>query len=127
MGTAMAVHSPEDDEPPLNPAAERMRRKLARLLLLSGGIMVLGLIAVFSAIVYKLSQSAAEIAEAAQGPAVPPVESRIVIPKGARLVATALDGAQALLHIEGADGSASLLLVDLASGDVVGRYALHSD
>ena len=46
----------DDTEAPLDPAAARLRRKLVRLLFVSGGIMMLGLIAVFGAIVYKLNQ-----------------------------------------------------------------------
>ena len=45
-----------EDEAPLDPAAARLRRKLVRLLFVSGGIMMLGLIAVFAAIVYKLNE-----------------------------------------------------------------------
>jgi cytoskeletal protein RodZ len=44
-------------EPPLDPAMERVRRKMIRLLIISIGIMVIGLIAVLSAVVYKINQA----------------------------------------------------------------------
>lgn len=44
-------------EPPLDPAMERVRRKMIRLLIISIGIMVIGLIAVLSAVVYKINQT----------------------------------------------------------------------
>lgn len=44
-------------EPPLDPAMERVRRKMIRLLVISIGIMVIGLIAVLSAVVYKINQT----------------------------------------------------------------------
>ena len=118
----------EDEEPPLDPAAERVRRKLARLLFGSLGVMALGLIAVFAAIVYRVGGYSAEpeSGAAAALSADNPVQASISLPAGARLVATALDGNRALLHLEEA-GAASLVLVDLASGEVLGRYELASD
>jgi len=109
-------------EQPLDPAAERLRRKLVRLLLVSGGIMMLGLIAVFAAIVYKVGQDAP--AGAGRFSARSPIESSIRVPAGYRLVGAELDGERALLTLEAPDGSTSLLLVDLASGAVLGRYAI---
>ena len=118
----MADHD-RDDEKPLDPAAERLRAKMTRLLLVSGGIMVVGLIAVFFAIVYRLGfLGPGQDSWADAGGA--PLESRIEVPPGARLVSTALDGNRALLGIQAA-GVISLLLVELPSGRVVGRYALE--
>ena len=45
-------------EPPLDPAAERLQAKLKRLLAVSGLIMTLGFVAVFAAIIYRLSDRA---------------------------------------------------------------------
>jgi hypothetical protein len=112
-----------EGEAPLDPAAERLRRKLVRLLVFSGGIMVLGLIAVFSAIVYKVGGSGE--GGVARLSATAPVEARLAIPAGARIVATALDGDRALLTLATPDGSTSLLLVDLASGAPLGRYSVE--
>jgi hypothetical protein len=125
----MAVQ--DDEEPPLDPAQERLRQKLVRLLFVSGGIMMLGLIAVFAAIVYKLSDSGPEQAPAAAGPqAAPhgsPLEATIAVPRGARVLSADLDGERALLRLEGLDGSVSLVLVDLATGRVLGRYAIRGE
>jgi len=48
--------SENEDEGELDPAMERVRRKLARLLFISTGIMVLGLAAVVAGIVYRVSE-----------------------------------------------------------------------
>ena len=120
----MAAYNRPDEEPPLDPAAERLRRKMARLLLISGGIMVLGFIAVFAALVYKLGLlggPGADGVSAASG------EAAIGIPAGARLVSSDLDGGRALLQLQSEDGTVSLVLVDLGSGRVLGRYALQSE
>jgi hypothetical protein len=118
----------DDEEAPLDPAAERLRRKLARLLLVSGGIMLLGFIAVFAAIVYKLGVLGEDEPAAASVPGfAEPVEARIGLPAGARLLDAELDGERALLTIEGDGGSRELVYVDLATGRVLGRYAIETE
>ena len=92
---------------------------MARLVVVSGGIMMLGLIAVFAAIVYKLGQPAG----AGDAFAARTVEAPIALPRGARVVAADLDGNRALLTVEAETGP-MLLLVDLATGNMLGRYAL---
>jgi hypothetical protein len=118
----MTFYDDAENEAPLDPAAARLRRKLVRLLFVSGGIMVLGLIAVFGAVVYKLNQGGAGRASRLSPAA--PIERRVAIPAGDRIVATALDGDRALLTLAAPDGTTSLLLVDLASGAVLGRYSI---
>ncbi len=115
----------DDSEEPLDPAAERLRRKLARLLFVSGGIMMLGLIAVFAAIVYRVGALGND--EAAPAAFAAPVEAAIDIPAGARIVSAELDGERALLTLQDADGATSLLLVDLATGRTLGRYSLRPE
>ena len=46
-----------DAEKPLDPAMERVRRRLARLMVVSIGVMLVGLMAVLAAVVYKSSDS----------------------------------------------------------------------
>jgi hypothetical protein len=119
------MNAHDEVEAPLDPAAERLRRKLVRLLIVSGGIMMLGLIAVFAAIVYKVGGAESPSADAPG--AGTPIEASVPVPEGARVVAADLDGERALLTVEHADGTMSLLLVDLASGAVVGRYLIGGE
>jgi len=112
----------DEDEKPLDPAAERLRRKMVRLLFVSGGIMVLGLIAVFASIVYKLNERSEDASALS---AASPVDEQIAVPAGHRIVASALDGDRALLTIAAPDGSTSLLLIDLRSGATLGRYTIE--
>ena len=122
-GLRMSVH--DEDEAPLDPAQERLRRKLVRLLLVSGGIMMLGLIAVFAAIVYKVSESGRAAEPSGGGlSAEAPAQGRIAVPAGYRLTDTALDGERALLTFAGPDGSSMLLVVDLATGAELARHSL---
>jgi hypothetical protein len=83
--------------------------------------MLLGFIAVFAAIVYKLGLLGEAGGLTAGREA---IEARIALPAGARLVDADLDGGRTLLTVEAADGARSLLLVDLQSGEILGRYAL---
>src|SRR5215207_10091943 len=101
----MTAYETEDDAP-LDPAAERLRRKLVRLLFVSGGIMMLGFIAVFAAIVYK----AGKIGEGGTPAlsAASPADVRIAVPLGHRVAATSLDGERALLTLIAPDGTTSL-------------------
>ena len=115
----------DDEEPPLDPAAEKLRRKLTRLLVGSFGIMGLGFVAVFIAILYRTGVFG--------GPEAPPlavasgagVSASIPLEAGERVVASDLDGNRILLRVENAGGAESLILFDASAGQVVGRYRLQ--
>jgi hypothetical protein len=114
-------HSAADGEDkPLDPATEAVRRKMVRLLLGSFGVMVLGLIAVFSAIVYKMSTGAVSIASG-------PLEAEIALPAGSRILSTSLDGPHALIHIA-VPGNAlgEMVIVETESGRIIRRFTLTS-
>ncbi len=104
---------------PHDPAFEKVRRKMVRLLALSIAVLFVGLIAVLSAVVYRTSDG--EGARHAGG-TLPPV----AIGEGARIVGTALAGESALLTVERADGSQELILLDLAKGEVSSRYPVQA-
>jgi len=93
---------------------------MVRLLLGSFGVMVLGLIAVFSAIVYKMSTGAVSITSG-------PLEAEIALPAGSRILSTSLDGPHALIHIA-VPGNAlgELVIVETESGRIIRRFTLTS-
>ncbi|MEM8551251.1 MAG: hypothetical protein AAGF45_02655 [Pseudomonadota bacterium] len=64
----MSDAAPKDDtgEAPLDPAMERVRRKLVRLLFVSSSVMMLGFAAVIVGVFYRVSQN-----DAARAPAEP--------------------------------------------------------
>lgn len=117
----------EEEEAPLDPAVERIRRKLARLLIASFGVMFLGLIAVFAVIVYRLNATA-EGPGRSEGASIrlPDGDATIRLPAGARVVSIALEGGRAFLNVE-SPGGAELLLVDLSDGTILARYRLASE
>lgn len=86
--------------------------------------MVLGLIAVFAAIVYKIGERRTAEPPAATFSAAAPAVGDIAVPPGYRLIGATLDGPRALLSLEGPDGAELLLLVDLTSGAELARHRL---
>lgn len=83
--------------------------------------MLLGFIAVFASIVYKVSEGGDDVTSAAT-----PIEARLEIPAGYRIVGTALDGDRAMLTLAAPDGSTTLVVFDLTSGKTLGRYSAPS-
>lgn len=119
------VSQPEvEEEKPLDPAAERLRRKMVRLLAVSIGTLFIGVMAVLGAVVYKLSgRNAAPAVLEAQAPGVA-VEGRIDLPEGARIVSADLDGERVMLHVRLADGRERLLVHSLAGGGIIADLAI---
>ena len=128
----MATLRPDaSDEQPLDPAAERVRRRLVRFAVINIGILFVAVMVVLGAIVYKTTQLGKEPAAPAADANVPSggdlVEGRITLPSGARIVSQALSGNRLSLQVALADGSRSFLIYDIASGRPIGRYAVVHD
>lgn len=120
------MSSIDDGDEPLDPAVERVRRKMVRLLMVSISIMMVGLMAVLGAIVYKVANDdTAGLDEAAHAASAGFLaDSRLDLPAGAEILTASLDGSRILLHLrEGADQS--LVIFDLADGKIVARVALE--
>ena len=107
----------DEADAPLDPALERVRRKMIRLLAISIGIMFIGLIAVLASVVYRTS-----------GRTGLPPDGRgvIALPAGSQVREIALDGGRALLRVE-ASGRQELRLIDMASGAALAVYALGAE
>jgi len=89
----------DDEEMPLDPAIERVRRRMMRLMAVSVAIMMVGLIAVVGAIVYKLSARS-------PGASTTPEQARahLQLPAGARVVSAQLDGGDILFTVDPGEG-----------------------
>ena len=120
----------DNDEKPLDPAVEKVRKKLVRFVAINLGLLFVALMAVVAAIVYKSGQPTPESA----GPAslVPwPVEGGmlagdIALPAGARLLSQSLSGNRIALDAELADGSRTIFLYDIAEKRIVGQFAVKA-
>lgn len=110
--------SPVPDDDKLNPAQERVLRKLRRFAAFSGVIMILGFIAVFGAIGYKLlsgrKSAPAEIA------------GTIQLPKGANVRAAVISGDLIAVTLE-RGGLVETRFYDLATRAARGSLSFASE
>lgn len=117
----MANPDPEEQEAPLDPAMERIRRKMVLLQLVSGGILFVCFMAVLAAVVYKVAQRPETAPAATAGNSVPadqPLASSVTLPEGFEVQSVSLSGSQMLFY--GAIGGQQKALVfDLTVGRIV--------
>ena len=113
--TSSALDDKPDQE--LDPAMERVQRKLRRLLAVSGLIMVAGLVAVFAAIFYRLSVADKAMPKAA-------ADLEVALPAGADLQSASATGDRLTLVITAPDGATEIRVIDLVTGRVVSTVSL---
>lgn len=118
----------DQEEKPLDPVMENVRRKLMRLQLVSGGIMLLMFMAVLAAIVYKLStRDGKPDVEASGGLSVPsdaPVAATAALPDGFAVSAVSHAAGQILFYGVTADGSRKAFLFDIVANRIVAEIAV---
>ncbi|MEE9375067.1 MAG: hypothetical protein V3V04_01895 [Rhizobiaceae bacterium] len=109
-----------DQDEPLDPAVEAIRVKLVRLLMVSGGIMMLGFMAVFLAVVYKWNRK----------PSTQPsanleikATSTLTIPKGATLLSTTANDKGLILTLKLSNGSVLIQRHD-SHGKLITKFSV---
>lgn len=110
-------YAEEEEDKPLDPAVERVRRKLVRFVAINVGLLAAALMAVLAALVYKSASSRPSQGELA-------ASAEIALPAGARLVSQSLSGDRLALDAELADGRRMILVYDIAVQREVGRFTL---
>ena len=115
-----------DDDKPLDPAVEKVRRKIVRFMGINLGLLFLALMAVVIAIVYKARTSEPDKAEVPVL-AVPAdggmIEGTIALPSGARVTSQSVSGNRLSLLVE-EGGVSTIYVYDMGVGRMVGRFAL---
>jgi hypothetical protein len=122
----MAKTPVEEDEKPLDPAMEKVRRKMIRLLGVSIGVMMAGLMAVLFAIVYKMNGGGVEpspVETAAASGAIAGA-GEIVLPTGAYMNSQSLSGDRLSLDVTLKGGAREIQIFDMTSGKIVARFAV---
>ena len=126
---------------PLDPAVEKVRRKVMRLMGISIAIMMVGLMAVFGAIFYKISTPAknnepqvdeqnasneqqGEVSRL--GAAGSDFNGNIVLPQGSTIVDSQLSQGQILLNVRSSQGQTSLWVYDIATKRVFAKIAIEN-
>lgn len=108
---------PDDpEEPPLDPAVERVHQKMRGLLRVSTLVMAAGLLAVFAAILYRVFS--------AGGDGRPIGDVTVPAPMGASIAAASAAGDRLTLVVDEPGGGRQAVVVDLSTGAVVARVRL---
>ncbi|MCC6947715.1 MAG: hypothetical protein IT539_08110 [Bradyrhizobiaceae bacterium] len=103
------------DDKPLDPAQNDVVRRLRRLMLFSTLIMIAGFAVIFGVIAYRLSTIGEEVG---------PIAANVSLPKGARVLSTAVAGDRLIVTIE-SDGGTEVRIFDLATLQQRGRLTLE--
>lgn len=121
----------EQEDKPLDPAMESVRRKMIKLQLVSGGIMMLMFMAVLAAIVYKVTRpDGTEKPVAASGLAIPadqPLNLTAALPAGFSITSTALSNNQILFYGTTTDGTRKALVFDLSVGRIIADVTVSAN
>jgi hypothetical protein len=112
------IHPGPDDDKPLDPAQARLIAKMRRFMLLSGFATLLGVAVVIAVIGYRVFRS--------QGSAPPPSDVVAMVPKGARVVATAVAGDRIIVTLD-VGGATELRSFDAATLRPAGRLRFVSE
>lgn len=105
----------EDDDKPLDPAAQRLQQKMRRLVLISSLTMLLGLAAVFVAIIYRVNKI--DDTEAHE------FVSSLSLPAGHEVRSATLSDGKIILLLR-SNGADTLNIYDAQSGRALGVVTL---
>ncbi len=124
----MAYPDPEEQEEPLDPAMERIRRKMVLLQLVSGGILFVCFMAVLAAVVYKVYQRPDATPVVSAGISVPsdhPLALSVELPNGFEVLSTSLSG-DAILFYGIVAGERKAIVFDLSLGRMIAVVAVRT-
>ncbi|MBX4959217.1 hypothetical protein [Rhizobium lentis] len=117
-----AIEPDDQEEKPLDPAMESVRRKMVRLQIVSGAIMFVSLMAVFGAVVYKTMREPKGTTSTAATSGVPsdgPLAATVSLPLGFKVQSTSFSAGQILFYGETVEGRNKALVFDLTTGRTV--------
>lgn len=120
----------EQEDKPLDPVMENVRRKMIKLQLVSAGVMVVMLMIVLSAIVYKLTRPGKPEAAQTTAVAVPgdaPLMATAALPAGFEVSDVALSGGQILFYGTIAGGDRKAVVFDIAAGRIVADVSVTAN
>lgn len=135
---------------PLDPAVERIRRKLMRLMIISVGITILLIVAVLVGIIYKVMSTPAPTQQAAaqpsqivsqlsntsaelqnnvpQIPTKPELLNRLVdLPLGTRILSQSLSGNLISLETLTPEGKSELVIYDYKQDNLIAKITLATE
>jgi len=115
----------DDDEKPLDPAVEKVRKKLVRFVGINLGLLFVALMAVVGAVVYKSRGVEPAITAGSEIPAPEgAIDADIVLPAGSTIMSQSLSGNRLAIDAQLADGSRTIFVYDFAARRMIGRLAI---
>ena len=119
-----------NDEKPLDPTMEKVRRKMVRLLGVSLGVMFIGVMAVLAAVVYKIRTSGDEEAQTSVVQSIANssfVENLdVILPQDFQIEGFNLDGTRGAVHGVDQNGVLQILIIDLSNGEIISTINLRN-
>jgi hypothetical protein len=119
------VELDNEEDKPLDPEMEKVRRKMVRLLGVSIGVMFLGVMAVLAGVVYKVIQTGDETpvgtTEAFAVPTDVPLTATAQLPAGFSIDDVSLDGSKILFYGRDAGGVSEAYVFDIVTGRMAAR------
>ena len=117
-----------DEEKPLDPMVENVRRRMMRLMIISIGIMMIGLMAVLGAIVYKYNTTEDKsLRTTVQKKPSRNMDSgyregNISLPDGFVVESSSLAGDRILLNVRDGKGILHLVVFDMLSAKIIADF-----
>lgn len=112
------TQSPDNDDKPLDPAQEAIVRKLKRMSLVSGLIMIGGFLIVFGVIAYRMSTGGS-------GGAPNWIDATVPLPAGARVISTTASDGRLVVTID-VGGITEVRFFDLRTMESRGRVTFDA-
>ncbi len=118
----------DDEEKPLDPIVENVRRRMMRLMIISIGVMMIGLMAVLGAIVYKFNTSDDESPKTTVqkksslniDTGYP--EGNISLPAGFTIESSSIAGDRILLNVRDGNGMLQIAVFDMLSAKIIAIF-----
>jgi hypothetical protein len=129
MARPVAEEDVEGGEKPLDPAAEKVRQKLIRFMIVNLSLLFIALMVVIGALVYKARNAPVAGLPSTgdvQVPAGAPLSGDIVLPVGAKVVSQSLSGNRLSIDAELADGSRAIFVYDIAERRMIGQFPIRN-
>jgi hypothetical protein len=116
----------DDDEKPLDPVMEKLRRKMVRLLFVSSAAIVVALMAVLGALVYKANKASSRNAPIATEEALRMPMGRLMpsLPSGFKIATVQIDRNRLLIYGALATGEHQAFIFDVVSGEMISQVNL---
>lgn len=117
----------DQEDKPLDPVMEKVRRKMVRLQLVSAGIMLVLLMAVLGTIVYKITRPDPRAAAAIASSGIPAgekISAMASLPAGFQLRSVSLSGGQILFYGNSIGAGERALVFDIATSRIVAEIAI---